>query len=441
MRGGSATRCRTIGSSSPNRASASPRSSPAGARSGSMARSSARRWCRAADPAAAARAFVAAGAVPDDPANVARRPFVKICGVTDLPGVLAAVAAGADAIGLNVVPGTPRELSLDEAADLARIARTAGTGDHRPTIVAITADAAPEHLAAIVAAVDPDVVQLAGARVDRGGPGGRTADLEGPADPAGGARRPRRAPPPTSSRAAGPTSTPASTGSCSTRPAGRTRAGPARAARSAWPPRSPARCRSSSPAACARPTSPVRCERSRRPPSTSRRASSDRATPGSRPAKDPLRVALFVKRARAARDDRPNVAVRADPGPRRPARRRRRRALGDGARLRWPLRAGDADGRARAARDAPTTPSARTRSSGPSCATCWRTSPVVRPPCTAPTAWPPPSATEAARLARDASRAAPATRPRSRTCACTSSARTSPTPARTRSTTPSARRC
>jgi len=117
---------------------------------------------RSADPAAAARAFVAAGAAPDDPANVARRPFVKICGVTDIEGVLAAVAAGADAIGLNVVPGTPRELALDEAADLARIVRTAGAGRRRPLIVAITADASARHLAAILAAVDPDVVQLAG---------------------------------------------------------------------------------------------------------------------------------------------------------------------------------------------------------------------------------------------------------------------------------------
>ena len=30
--------------------------------------------------------------------------------------------------------------------------------------------------------------------------------------------------------------------------------------------------------------------------------------PGIRPVKDPLRVALFIKRARAARDDRPNIA-------------------------------------------------------------------------------------------------------------------------------------
>ncbi len=143
---------------------------------------------RAADPAAAARAFVAAGAAPDDPANVARRPFVKICGVTDIEGVLAAVAAGADAIGLNVVPGTPRELALDEAADLARIARAAGAGERRPLIVAITADAPAAHLAAILAAVDPDVVQLAGTESIAMARGGRSADVEGPAGAAGGTR-------------------------------------------------------------------------------------------------------------------------------------------------------------------------------------------------------------------------------------------------------------
>ena len=51
-------------------------------------------------------------------------PFVKICGITDAAGSRAAVAAGADAIGLNLVPGTPRALSLDEAANLATVARS-----------------------------------------------------------------------------------------------------------------------------------------------------------------------------------------------------------------------------------------------------------------------------------------------------------------------------
>ena len=52
-----------------------------------------------------------------------------------------------------------------------------------------------------------------------------------------------------------------------------------------------------------------------------RRGASARG-PGERPTKDPFRVALFVKRAKAARDDRPERRLRADAGPRRPARRR-----------------------------------------------------------------------------------------------------------------------
>src|SRR5206468_10636559 len=41
---------------------------------------------RSLDPAAAVRRFVAAAADPDDPAEVARRPFVKICGLTEPAG-------------------------------------------------------------------------------------------------------------------------------------------------------------------------------------------------------------------------------------------------------------------------------------------------------------------------------------------------------------------
>jgi indole-3-glycerol phosphate synthase len=80
---------------------------------------------RSADPVAAVRSFVGAGRAPDDPANVARRAFVKICGVTDADGVLAAVGAGADAIGLNLAAESPRRLALGEAAELARLVRVA----------------------------------------------------------------------------------------------------------------------------------------------------------------------------------------------------------------------------------------------------------------------------------------------------------------------------
>ena len=118
---------------------------------------------RAADPAAAARAFVGAGRYPTDPAADARAPRVKICGVTDAAGILAATRAGADAIGLNFAPGTPRVLSIEEGVELARLARSSASGDRpRPRIVVVTADLPAEELARVVAAVDPDEVQLSG---------------------------------------------------------------------------------------------------------------------------------------------------------------------------------------------------------------------------------------------------------------------------------------
>jgi tryptophan synthase beta subunit len=118
---------------------------------------------RSPDPAAAARAFVAAGRYPIDPAADARRPFVKVCGITDEAGVLAAVRSGVDAIGLNFAPGTPRVLSIEEGVVLARLARTAASGmSGAPQVVAITADLPAADLAAVIAAVDPDAVQLSG---------------------------------------------------------------------------------------------------------------------------------------------------------------------------------------------------------------------------------------------------------------------------------------
>jgi len=117
---------------------------------------------RAADPRSEVARYVAAGRDPDDPANRARRPFVKICGVTDDEGALAAVRAGADAIGLNLVPGTPRALELDEAVALAAIVCAAAPPDRRPKIVAITVDRTASELEAIGAALDADAVQLSG---------------------------------------------------------------------------------------------------------------------------------------------------------------------------------------------------------------------------------------------------------------------------------------
>jgi tryptophan synthase beta subunit len=113
---------------------------------------------RADDPSAAVRSFVTAGRQPDDPANVARRPYVKVCGITTREGMVAAVLAGADAVGLNIVEGTPRELTRDEAIELAAVARSSGGADG-PDVVLVATDAGSETVAEIARAVQPDVIQ------------------------------------------------------------------------------------------------------------------------------------------------------------------------------------------------------------------------------------------------------------------------------------------
>jgi tryptophan synthase beta chain len=117
---------------------------------------------RAGDPAAAARAFVEAGAPPADPVELDRAPLVKICGITDEDGIRVAVRAGVDAIGLNLVPGTPRALGLEEAAGLARLARELAAPGRAPKVVAITVDRSAVELREIGRALDADAIQLSG---------------------------------------------------------------------------------------------------------------------------------------------------------------------------------------------------------------------------------------------------------------------------------------
>nr|MBA3778800.1 bifunctional indole-3-glycerol phosphate synthase/phosphoribosylanthranilate isomerase [Chloroflexota bacterium] len=114
--------------------------------------------------AARVAGFVAAGREPtaaQDPAAAGRTPTVKICGITEREGVLAAVRAGADAIGLNFVRGTPRCLDERKAAELASLARSVA-GSSRPKIVGIFADAPAATVNDICRWLDLDAVQLSG---------------------------------------------------------------------------------------------------------------------------------------------------------------------------------------------------------------------------------------------------------------------------------------
>jgi tryptophan synthase beta subunit len=109
--------------------------------------------------------FVAAGAIACpgvDPAADGRAPFVKICGVTDAAGVTAAIAAGADAIGLNLVPESRRCLSEPEAAGLVAIAREACAPGDGPLIVGVFADRPAREVSAVAARLGLDAVQLHG---------------------------------------------------------------------------------------------------------------------------------------------------------------------------------------------------------------------------------------------------------------------------------------
>jgi tryptophan synthase beta subunit len=254
---------------------------------------------RSDDPTAATRAFVAAGRQPADPANVARRPYVKVCGVTTPEGVSAAVLAGADGIGLNVVPGTPRLVAADEAAGLAAVARTL-SATNRIDIVLVTDDATAAASSAVADAAAPDVIQQHdGSRRPTDDPRrawrvihvppatGAQADLVAAARALldGGVERVLL------DTAGGPFA-----GGTGVRSDVATAASIAREV----------------PVMLAGGLTPANVAAALRDiPATAVDVSSGvehpRAT-GERPRKDPFRVALFVKRAKAARDDRPNIA-------------------------------------------------------------------------------------------------------------------------------------
>ena len=265
---------------------------------------------RAPDPATAVRAFVAAGRMPVDPSAAARSPLVKICGITDAAGALAAVAAGADAVGLNLVPGTPRALEIAEAAALARLVRSATRDGAAPRIVAVTADARDQLIDEIARVIDPDAIQCSGgetvehvARLPRPAwkvlhlPPECAEDAEGMVAEAVGATIARAR----DYLAAGAERIMLDTAG-GPHPGGTGRRAAVELA---------AEIARAVPVVLAgglHPGNVADAVRSIPAVGVDVASGTEQPTgPGGRPVKDPLRVALFAKRARAARFDRPNL--------------------------------------------------------------------------------------------------------------------------------------
>lgn len=85
------------------------------------------------------------------------RRLVKICGVTRVEDAVAAVDLGADLVGLNFWPGSPRCVDLDRARAIAGAVRGRGA-----LLVGVFVDAAVERVRETLDAVGLDLAQLHG---------------------------------------------------------------------------------------------------------------------------------------------------------------------------------------------------------------------------------------------------------------------------------------
>ena len=85
-----------------------------------------------------------------------RPPRVKICGITRVEDAEAALALGAEYLGLNFYAGSPRCLDV---ADAARLRRRIGD---RARVVGVFVNEAPERVRSIAAEVGLDLLQFHG---------------------------------------------------------------------------------------------------------------------------------------------------------------------------------------------------------------------------------------------------------------------------------------
>jgi phosphoribosylanthranilate isomerase len=81
---------------------------------------------------------------------------VKICGITRVEDALAAADAGADLVGLNFWPGTPRCVARDRAAEIAEAVRG------RVELVALFVDAPRDEILDVTEQLQTRLVQLHG---------------------------------------------------------------------------------------------------------------------------------------------------------------------------------------------------------------------------------------------------------------------------------------
>ncbi len=86
---------------------------------------------------------------------------IKICGIVHPDDAAAAVDAGADLIGLNFVPGSPRRLSLDVAEQIA--SRVAGQVER----VAVFQNASWDEIERVTRRVDLERIQLHGEETEQ----------------------------------------------------------------------------------------------------------------------------------------------------------------------------------------------------------------------------------------------------------------------------------
>ena len=89
-------------------------------------------------------------------------PRVKICGITSVEDAEACIALGADALGVNLVPGTRRCVTEVVAADIVRAAARRSPGDGTTRVVLVVANRTVEAMVGLRAHVGASWLQLHG---------------------------------------------------------------------------------------------------------------------------------------------------------------------------------------------------------------------------------------------------------------------------------------